>query len=257
MMVQYFMSDKELSFQQFIRNLSENKTAQEYYLSRGLSKKLVRQNLIGFCPIYSHYTFPLLRGRIILPIRDVYGNTIALAGRQIPDLKESLIKALWESYGHEPAKCQDRITKWSKGKWINEPYSKAKNLYFLDVSKNEIAKKNYIVLVEGYFDVLSFYDNGVCNIAALCGTAITDHQIALASRFCDNIVVIMDADGPGKIAAKKIVDKVTEWGLNAFTVFLPFGMDPDDFARKYDMSFFDNAITNMIENDKKELYINV
>ena len=50
MMVQYFMSDKELSFQQFIRNLSENKTAQEYYLSRGLSKKLVRQNLIGFCP---------------------------------------------------------------------------------------------------------------------------------------------------------------------------------------------------------------
>lgn len=251
------MTDKELSFQQFVRNLNENKIARNYYSSRGLSKKLVDQNLIGFCPIYSHYTFPLLRGRIILPIRDVYGKTIALAGRQIPDIKDQVITGLWETYGHEPSKCQDRVTKWAKGKWINEPYSKAKNLYFLDQSKYSAAKKNYIVLVEGYFDVLSFYDNGVENVAALCGTAITDHQIALASRFCDNIVIVMDSDGPGKIAAKKVAEKIHEWGLNSYTIFLPYGMDPDDFAKKYDLSFFDSAVNNMIENDKRELYINV
>ena len=63
------MSERDLHFNQFVRNLEENATAKKYFLSRGLSKKLVKENLLGFCPVYSRYIFPLLRGRLIIPIR--------------------------------------------------------------------------------------------------------------------------------------------------------------------------------------------
>ena len=251
------MDNKEISFQQFVRNLNENTNAQKYFKSRGLSKKIVKEELVGFCPTYSRYTFPLLRGRLIVPIRDVYGETIALAGRQIPAIKDELITAFWDSFGSEPSKCQDRLSKWTRGKWINEPYVKAKNLFFLDKSKNHVREKNYIVLVEGYFDVYSLYDNNIKNVAAICGTSISEYQIALASRFCDNIVVLMDSDFAGKTAANKIVTKVQDLGLKAFKVYLPVGMDPDDFAKNYDTSFLDLAIQNMISESKKELYIGI
>ncbi len=251
------MENKEISFQQFVRNLNENKLAQKYFKSRGLSKSIVQDKLIGFCPTYSRYSFPLLRGRLIVPIRDVYGETIALAGRQIPDIKDDLITSFWESFGSEPSKCQDRISKWTKGKWINEPYVKAKNLFFLDQSKNYVREKNYIVLVEGYFDVYSLYDNGIKNVAAVCGTSISEYQISLASRFCDNVVILMDSDFAGKTAANKIANKVEELGLKSFKVYLPVGMDPDDFALNYDTSFLNDSIQNMIANSKKELYIGI
>lgn len=251
------MENKQLVFDQFVRNYKENDTAKSYYNSRGLSQKLVDDNLIGFCPIHSKYSFPLLRGRLVIPINNVYGETIAIAGRQIPEYKEKTISGFWESFGDEPAKCQDRINKWNKGKWINEPYQKTKNLFFLNHTKNEVMKKNYIVLVEGYFDAYGLYDNGVKNVAALCGTSISDYQVALASRYCDHIVLLMDSDDPGKNAANNITKKIEDLGGKSYKVFLPYGFDPDDFAKNYDLSFFDESINNMIAEEKKSLIIRV
>lgn len=251
------MNEKEISFQQFVRNFDSNIKVKEYCQSRGISKKIYKEALVGFCPIYSHYSFPLLRGRIIIPIRDVYGNTIAMAGRQIPSIKDEVISGFWETFGDDPAKCQDRINKWNKGKWINEPYVKSKNLFFLDKSKQSVLEKNYLILVEGYFDVYSLYENGIENVAALCGTSITEYQIALAARYCDNIVLLMDNDDAGKIAANKNSQKIEELGLKSFTVFLPYGMDPDDFVKNYSLDFLHDSIVSLIDNNKRELYINV
>jgi len=249
------MSYREQSYEQFIRNFKENNFVQSYYKTRHLSNKLIEEQLVGFCPIFSRYEFPLLRGRLIVPIYDVHDNLLALAGRQIPELKDQVYNAFWEVFGHEPAKCQDRINKWVKGKWLNEPYQRNKNLFFLNKAKNYAREKNYLLLVEGYFDVYSFYDNGLCNISALCGTSISDYQIVLASRYCDNLVLIMDSDDAGNIAAKKIIEKITELDMNAFQVILPDGMDPDDFANNYDLNFLDKAIQDMIESNKKKLII--
>jgi DNA primase len=116
------MEDRKAYYNQFTRNLSDSNIAQEYYATRNLSKRIVDDNLVGFCPSYSRYHFPLLRGRLIVPICDVDGKIIALAGRQIPKAAEMTVQSFWDSYSHEPAKCQDRINKWNKGKWINEPY---------------------------------------------------------------------------------------------------------------------------------------
>lgn len=249
------MNNFELNYNQFLRNYKENNVVQQYFKSRNLSNKITNNNLIAFCPSYSRYEFSLLKGRLIVPIKDVHGNIIALAGRQIPELKEQTVQAFWDLYGHEPAKCADKINKWNKGKWINEPYQKNKNLFFLDIAKNMARQKNYLILTEGYFDVYSFYDNGLENVVALCGTAISDYQVALASRYCDNLVVVMDADDAGKIASEKVVNKIEELGLNAIRLFLPMGMDPDDFAQNYEVSSLDETIQKMIESGKKTLYI--
>jgi len=251
------MEDRTAYYNQFTRNLSDSNIAQEYYATRNLSNKIVDDNLVGFCPSYSRYHFPLLRGRLIVPICDVDGKIIALAGRQIPKLSEMTVQSFWDSYSYEPAKCQDRINKWNKGKWINEPYQKTRNLFFLNNAKKEAIKRNYIILVEGYFDVYSFYDNGYENTCALCGTSISDYQIALAARYCDNIVVIMDSDDAGKIASEKILSKIKEFSLNAHRVLLPKGMDPDDFANKYDISFLDESIKEMISSGQQDLLVKI
>ena len=86
-----------------------------------------------------------------------------------------LSNGVWVKRWH--SKCADKINKWNKGKWINEPYQKNRNLFFLDIAKTMARQKNYLILTEGYFDVYSFYDNGLENVVALCGTAISDQQI--------------------------------------------------------------------------------
>jgi hypothetical protein len=249
------MSFREQSYEQFVRNFQENNIVQSYYKTRNLSSKLIQEQLVGFCPIFSRYEFPLLRGRLVVPIYDVHDNLLAIAGRQIPDLKDQVHNAFWDTYGSEPAKCRDRINKWTKGKWLNEPYQRNKNLFFLNKAKNYARKKNYLLLVEGYFDVYSFYDNGLCNVSDLCGTSISEYQISLTSRYCDNLVLIMDSDDAGNLAAKKIISKINEFDMNAYQVILPSGLDPDDFANKYDLNYLDNAIQDMIASDKKKLVI--
>ena len=135
------MKLSELEFSQFQRNYQESSAAQGYYKSRNLSEKILDNNLIGFCPPYSRYEFSHLRGRLIVPIRNVYGELIAMAGRQIPQLKDLTVQAMWDTYGDKPAQCQNKIEKWIRGKWINEPYQKNKNLFFFRCSEKSSKKQ--------------------------------------------------------------------------------------------------------------------
>ena len=118
-------------------------------------------------------------------------------------------------------------------------------------------EKNYIVLVEGYFDAYSLYDNGVENVAAICGTSISEYQIALALRYCDNIILLMDSDGPGRIASKNNSEKIESLGGKVLNLFLPLGFDPDEFAQNYNLDFIDNIVNNMLAKNQKDLYIRV
>jgi DNA primase len=251
------MAERDLNYDYFVRNLKDSEIVKKYVKSRNLSSKIIANELLGYCSPHSRYPFPLLKGRLIVPIRDVDGNTIALAGRQIPGLEETTIQSFWDNFGSEPAKCEDRILKWKKGKWLNEPYQKTRNLFFLDRAKHEALKRNYLILVEGYFDVYSFFDNGYENTCALCGTSISEYQIALASRYCDNIILVMDSDDAGRIASEKIISKVKETSMNIKRVFLPTNMDPDDFAQKYDLSFLDGSIRNLIESKQQDLVVRI
>jgi DNA primase len=165
-----------------------------------------------------------LRGRIIFPILSESGTPVAFGGRTIFD---------------EP------------NKYLNSPdtplYKKSSHLYGFHLAKKAIREKKYSVLVEGYFDVVSLYQNGVQNVAASLGTALTDSQIYLLKRFSDNIHIFYDSDQAGIDAAVRGIEKMFELNINPRIILLHGDKDPDDFIREKGPEAFEQLAKNAVD----------
>lgn len=242
---------------QFTRELLNNDKVMAYVAERGIKPGLIEQNRVGFVPPYSHHWFPLLKGRVVVPIRDVSGSVVAFAGRQFEPTRELTHRALWDAFGHDPAKAKDKVDKWDRGKWINETFPKQLHLYQLHEARPWIRQRNYVVLVEGYFDALVLASKGLGNTAAICGTALSDFHAALLKRYCDHVVLLLDPDEAGATAVEKARGVLENADLKLHAVRLPAGHDPDEFVIKYGGKPLRAGIENMIADEKSELIIKV
>lgn len=150
------------------------------------------------------------RDRVVFPIADIHGNIVGFTARA--------------------------LTAEETAKYINTPetsvYHKSSVLYGLDKAKQEIRKKDYMVLVEGNMDVISSYKIGVQNVSAVSGTALTQEQINLIKRFTNNVAFCFDMDEAGQNAAKRSIDLAMKNALNIKIVQLDCGKDPDDCIQK-------------------------
>jgi len=121
-------------------------------------------------------------------------------------------------------------------KYINSPetlvYVKGKNLFGLNLSKDYIRENDFAIIVEGYLDFMIPYQEGLSNIVASQGTALTLDQIRLLRRYTHNVVMIYDGDTAGEIATLRSLDILIEEGMNVKVVPLPNGMDPDTLVRR-------------------------
>jgi len=169
------------------------------------------------------------RGRIIFPILSPNGRVIAFGGRVFQ--------------GEE-----------NIAKYLNSPessiYLKRKSLYGLFHSKDEIRKLNKAILVEGYMDLIALYQHGIKNVVASSGTALTDDQVRLLSRYTKNIVVIFDADEAGKKAALRSIEILLKQNFEVNVISLPQGEDPDSFINQFGKDHFEevlNAAKNFLE----------
>ena len=153
--------------------------------------------------------------RVIFPIHSVSGRVIAFGGRTLKS-------------GEEAKKL---------GKYVNskesEIYIKNKALYAIHVAKNEIARLDKVILVEGYLDVLSMHQLGLKNVVASCGTSLTEEQVRLLKRFTDNVTVIYDGDSAGIHATLRAINLILKEGMNVKAVLLPDGEDPDSYAQTH------------------------
>ena len=131
------------------------------------------------------------RGRVMFPIHSISGRVLGFGGR----ILQSNAKA---------------------AKYLNSPenpiYHKSKVLYGLFQAKQEIVKRDEALLVEGYTDVLSFYQNGVHNVVSSSGTALTEGQIAMLKRYTPNITLLYDGDAAGIRASFRGLDMMLEQG---------------------------------------------
>jgi len=147
------------------------------------------------------------RNRIMFSINNISGKIVAFAGRRINDDDNA--------------------------KFINSPesqvYNKSKILYGLHVTKNDIAKLDEAIVVEGYFDFLQLYQAGIKNVVAVCGTAFTDGHAHLIKRLTKNVLVAYDGDKAGVSAAIKAGYVLLKNGLKASVIEIPDGKDPDDW----------------------------
>lgn len=170
---------------------------------------LRRQNKEGF--------YDRFRGRVIFPIFTDQGTVVAFGGRTLFDA--------------EP-------------KYLNSPdtpkYTKGKLLYGLNFSKEDIRKKDEIILVEGYTDFISLYQFGIKNCAASLGTSLTTNQVNIAHRFAAVITTCYDGDVAGRKAALRAISLCFEKGVQIKIMILPKGSDPDSFIQEHGAAEFES-----------------
>jgi DNA primase len=168
-----------------------------------------------------HRAYDRFRGRVIFPIHNVAGKVIAVGARMLKADK-------------------------NQPKYINSPetdiYRKSDSLYGIFQAKQQIRQEDSCYLVEGYTDVISLHMAGISNVVASSGTALTEEQIQLVSRFTKHITILFDGDPAGIKASLRGIDMVLEKGLNVKIVLLPEGEDPDSYARKIGAKAFQDYL---------------
>jgi len=155
-------------------------------------------------------SYDRFRGRLIFPVMDVQGRPIAFGGRTLKD---------------------------EDAKYINSPetaaYVKGRNLFGLNLTRDEIRRQGFAILVEGFLDLVVPYQFGIKNVVASLGTALTSEQVKLLARFARKVVVNYDGDPAGVQAAKKAIEILLAEDLEVKVLVLPDGTDPDEFIRKF------------------------
>ena len=219
---------------------SNLKEPMDYLLKRGLKISIIKEFQLGFVPYKNNFYEELLKNyseeeinltglyykndktgkyidrfnsRIIFPINNIGGDTIAFGGRIIRESKLA--------------------------KYINSPetefYKKGNIIFNLDKAKNLRSKTNEVLIVEGYMDVASVYASGIKNVISNSGTAITERQISLIWKFFDDPIICLDGDESGQKAALRIAEKlfplINEKNKIYFSV-IPDGKDPDDLIKQ-------------------------
>jgi DNA primase len=155
-------------------------------------------------------SYDRFRGRLMFPVLDGQGRPIAFGGRTLKD---------------------------DEAKYINSPetaaYVKGRNLFGLNLTKEEIRRGGFAILVEGFLDLIVPYQFGIRNVVASLGTALTADQVKLLSRFARKVVVNYDGDRAGVQAAKKSIEILLAEDIDVKVLVLPDNADPDEFIRKF------------------------
>jgi DNA primase len=227
------------------KQLKTSARAVEYLKGRGLSGEIAKAFGLGYAPdgwrslasVFPSYDDPLLvesglvihneeedkrydrfRDRIMFPIRNVKGECIGFGGRVLGD---------------------------GTPKYLNSPetpvFSKGRELYGLFEARNALREAGYVLVTEGYMDVVALAQLGFPNAVATLGTACTPDHVQKLFRFTDSVVFSFDGDEAGRRAARKALDGALPYATDVRTVkflFLPPEHDPDSYIREFGQEGF-------------------
>ena len=215
----------------------------DYMKGRGISEKTLKKFGIGYAPkgwtnLYDHLhkqgvsdqemaelglitangdkKYDRFRNRVMFPIINTSGKVIGFGGRAIAP-------------GDSP-------------KYLNSPessvFKKKNNLYSLNFARQAAMKDGFIILVEGYMDVISLFQSGVENAVASLGTALTENQAKMLHRYTGDVVLSYDADQAGRKAAMRGMDILRNEDCRVRVLHVTDGKDPDEYVKKYGKEAF-------------------
>jgi DNA primase len=240
--------------------LKDSERGKQYFRQRGVSGEIAKQYALGYSPegwrslasVFPNYDDPLLvesglviekpedesnpegekkkydrfRDRVMFPIRNVKGETIGFGGRVLDK--------------GEP-------------KYLNSPetpvFSKGRELYGLFEARAALQKSGFVLVTEGYMDVVALAQLGFPNAVATLGTACTTEHVQKLFRFTDHVVFSFDGDGAGRRAARKALDGAIPFATDTRTakfLFLPPEHDPDSFVREHGAEAFSRYISEAV-----------
>ena len=214
------------------------KKAWEYVKGRGITEEMILKFQMGYAPdgwdfsqkflvakkgfleadveraglmVRGRGVYDRFRERIMFPLANARGQIVGFAGRVLPGADER-----------------------SGGKYVNTPetevYHKSELLYGFDTTRSEIKLAGWAVVVEGEIDMIASYQTGVKNVVAIKGSALTERQVELLRRVCDQIVMALDADVAGDAAARRGIEIAEKAGLTVKIARWKEGKDPGDLA---------------------------
>jgi len=239
-------------FHEMLLSASAGKRAQTYLMQRGMTGEIARKFMLGYVPdgwdnlsaylmkkgigrdlaiksgmVVSKdngHCYDRFRNRIIFPIIDISGQVTGFGGRVMGD---------------------------SLPKYLNSPetpvYNKSRLLYGYNCSRNVCRESETVHIVEGYFDLIALYCNGVENAVATLGTAITRDHIRMLSRGgVKRFVLVFDSDAAGLKAAERSIPIFQKEFINANILVLPTGHDPDSYIREFGLEAFKKASSDAL-----------
>ncbi len=227
------------------------KKAWQYLTDRGLTEETIRKFGLGYSDKYSddlykflkskNYSDELLResglfnaderhgmydkfwNRVIFPIMDVNNRVIGFGGRVMGD---------------------------AKPKYLNSPetkiFDKSRNLYGLNMART--TRKNYMILCEGYMDVITMHQAGFTNAVASLGTALTSGHASLLKRYTQEVLLLYDSDEAGIRAALRGIPILREAGVNSRVVSLKPYKDPDEFIKNMGGEAFEERLSQAMDS---------
>lgn len=137
----------------------------------------------------------------------------------------------------KPAGFGGRLLEEGEPKYLNSPdtpiFRKSWNLYGLHKAHKSIAKKDFSLLVEGYFDLIALHQEGIDNVVAPLGTSFTHGHSRILSRYSTKVITCFDSDDAGKDATKRAINTFLEDGFQIKITQLPDGYDPDSYLQEY------------------------
>lgn len=164
------------------------------------------------------------RGRIMIPIANIFGHVAGFGGRIIGSEDDSTPK------------------------YLNTPetpiFNKRNLLFGLDKSNRAISTAGKAIVVEGYMDAISLFDAGIKNVVATLGTAFTPEHVKLILRYARKIIFCYDSDEAGQRATIRALPIVQAAGADVFVIKIPDGKDPDEFVRKHGKEAFEELVKN-------------
>ncbi|MCB0357823.1 MAG: DNA primase, partial [Bdellovibrionales bacterium] len=216
--------------------LTADDRRRQYLAKRGLTPEIIKTFKIGITPdswdhlynylVRNHWPlnvatelglvkkkdsggyYDIYRNRLMFPIYSHLGDCIGFGGRTLGD---------------------------DKAKYINSPESelfhKGQIFYGLNETAKYIRSQDQVIVVEGYMDFLALYAEGIKNVVAVLGTALTPQHAKLLKRYTKNVLVLFDGDASGKLAAERSLSVLLAEDLLPRIVVIPQGKDPDDFIK--------------------------
>lgn len=242
----YKVNDLAASF--YADNLNSQKhKAKDYLLTRGLRDESIKLFSLGYAPDKWDALISHLRGKnISISLIEKAGLILTKDNSGYYDRFRNRIMIPIFDGRSRILGFGARVLDNSLPKYINSPetpvYIKGRNLYGLNFAKDAIRENDYAVIVEGYLDFIIPFQEGLKNIVASSGTALTIEQIRLLKRYTHNIIMVYDGDSAGEMATLRALDMFIEEGVNVKVVSLPLGLDPDSFVRKNGIAVFKQKI---------------
>ena len=238
-------------FYYYLLKADGGKTAWDYLTGRGLSEETIRRFGLGYSGKFSGSLYQYLKGkgyadelllesglfgmeerrgvydkfwnRVMFPIMDVNSRVIGFGGRVMGD---------------------------AKPKYLNSPetmiFDKSRNLYGLHAAKS--TRKGYLILCEGYMDVIAMHQAGFTNAVASLGTSLTSGHASLLKRFTGEVLLIYDSDTAGIRAAQRAIPILKEAGLNSRVVNLKPYKDPDEFIKALGGEAFEQRLDEAVDS---------